>query len=191
VSAYLGRAAKVRDLPSWWLFHVEENVRKLLYATCLLILSGCGSDGNVRAVTPVMADTRGTYRLAAMSFTFTAPDGTVRTSPMTGATGTLRLTDTGYSKILLVPSAELPSGSLTVGAANGSYLLGASVNTILNSRAGTFALASVAPPSTATGVYQVIPDFTLTLNYDTETLPDQSRVASSETWVKESDSPSQ
>jgi hypothetical protein len=176
---------------SWWPFHVEESVRKLLYCTCLLMLSGCGSDGNVRAITPVMADTRGTYRLAALSYTYTAPDGTVTTKPMTGATGTLRLSDTGYSMTLLVPSADVSSASPSVATSNGSYAIGASVNTILNTREGTFALSSVAPPAIVTGNYHVVPDYTLTLNYNSTTLPDQSRVASSETWVKESDSPRQ
>jgi hypothetical protein len=156
-------------------------VRKLSFAILLLIVAGCGSDGNVSAVTPVMADTRGTYRLAAASTSVTAPDGTVTTTA-SPAVGVLRLSDTGYSLTVFAPAAQVSTGS---------YVLGASVNTILNSRDGAFSLASLTPPGVLTGSYLVTPDFTLTLNYNQSALPDLSLVSRSETWVKQSDSPNQ
>jgi hypothetical protein len=156
-------------------------VKQLFCAIVLITLAGCGSDGNVRAVTPVMADTRGTYRLLASSSTLKAPDGSV-TSFVSYSGGTLRLTETNFTRSV---------GQNGAVVSRGTYALGASVNTILNTRDGSFALVTSNPPFAFTGSYHVIPDFTLTLNYNPFALPDQTVITRSDTWTKESDSPQQ
>jgi len=142
----------------------------------LLLAAGCGASGNVAAVTPVMADTKGTYRLASSSGTITAPNGSTR-SFLSFSSGTLRLSDSSYNQV---------RGGL---ASQGSYTIGTSVNTILNSREGTFTLTPNGSPQPLSGSYQVTPDFVLTLNYNQSAQADQSLVTRSDTWVKQSDSP--
>jgi hypothetical protein len=92
----------------------------------------------------------------------------------------LRLSDSTYTRIVTDHGQKLSGGA---------YLIGTSVNTILNSRHGSFALTSTDPPFLFTGNYDVASDFTLKLNYDQYLLPDQSRVTHSDTWIKQSDSP--
>jgi hypothetical protein len=147
----------------------------------LLILAGCGSGGgNFAAVTPVMADTRGTYRLSVATVTTTSPAPASILTTNAYNSGILRLNETNYSKAV-DNSGEQASG--------GGYALGGSVNTILNSRDGNFTLTpnSGAPPMT--GSYHVDPDVTLTLNYNAVQLADGTLVSRTETWVKQSDSP--
>ena len=153
-------------------------MRYLLYRLCFLVLAGCGSGANVVAVTPVTADTRGTYRLAASTLSTVAPDG-VLTPFNSYSSGTLRLSDTSYARTTSDGGESISSGS---------YQLGTSVNTILNSRQGSFALTSTEPPFSFTGKYQVSPQFTLTLNYDVYAVSDLGRISRTETWIKESDS---
>jgi hypothetical protein len=151
---------------------------KFLYAVLLLLmLAGCGSGGgNFAAVTPVMADTRGTYRLSAATVTTTAPDSTVTATSYNS--GTLRLTETNYSIVV-------NNGA----SSSGGYALGQSVNTILNTRDGSFTLTPDSGEPPVSGGYHVAPDVTLTLDYGEVALPDGTRVSRTETWIKESDSP--
>lgn len=148
-------------------------------AIALILLAGCGSGGNYRGVTPVMGDTRGTYRLSASSGTVTAPDGSA--SPFNSySAGTLRLKETTYTRTVNDNGEERTGGT---------YVFGPSVNTILNNTEGKFTLTSDTPPHTLYGTYHVTPDFTLRLNYNRVALPDGNLVTRSETWIKESDSP--
>jgi hypothetical protein len=143
----------------------------------LLLLAACGADQSSVAVTPVMADTRGTYRLVASTTSVTS-SGSVRTFNSYSA-GTLRLADSTYTRNVTGNGEAFSSGA---------YQIGASVNTILNTRHGSFNLTSTDPPGIFTGSYDLVPDFTLTLNYDPYSLPDQGLITRSDTWVKESDS---
>ena len=142
----------------------------------LLLLAGCGSGENAVQVTPVMADTKGTYRLIASQTSVVTTGGV--TSFSRYSSGTLRLEDPNYIRTVTGPGEQ----------SSGAYQLGSSVNTILNTRHGTFSLTSSDPPFLLTGSYDVTPDFTLTLNFDQFTLSDGT-VTRSETWFKESDSP--
>ena len=151
---------------------------KGLLLICALLLTGCGSDGNVAAVTPVLASTRGTYLLSIATADIAAADGSHEKVVDSG--GTLRLFDTTY-QLSVTDGAQYSS--------DGTYTLGSSVNTILNSRHGSFSLTSSDSPFLFTGQYQADSDFSLTLNYDRFALPDQSLVTRSETWLKISDSP--
>jgi hypothetical protein len=155
---------------------------KFLYAVPLLLtLAGCGSGGgNFAAVTPVMADTRGTYRLSSATVTTTAPAPVGTVTTVSYNSGTLRLTETNYSK------ATVNSGEAN---SSGGYRLGQSVNTILNSRDGSFTLTPNAGQPPLAGSYHVDPDVTLTLNYDQVASADGAVVSRSETWVKQADSP--
>lgn len=144
-----------------------------------MLVSACGSDGNVRGVTPVMADTRGTYRLAGSSGTVALPDGSVTTFA-SYSSGTLRLQDSTFTRSVTRHGEQNTSGS---------YQIGTSVNTILNRRDGTFLFTSGAPAFHLAGRYQVTPDLTLRLDFDPFRLSDGTVTTHSETWVKESDSP--
>jgi len=150
----------------------------LLGGMLVLLLAGCGAGGNAVEVTPVIADTNGTYRLVTSRIGVTPPGGVVSISAY--SSGTLRLDDPGYTR-------SVSGGGQQVSI--GTYQLGTTVNSILNNRQGSFALTSGDPPFLLTGSYQVTPDFTLTLSYDPFELPDQGLVTLSETWLKESDSP--
>jgi len=153
-------------------------MKQLLATVSLLFLASCGWGGNVTAVTPVMADTRGTYRLLFLSESVTAAGGA--SSVVSANGGTLRLFDTSYQRTLADAGTQSSSGT---------YALGTSVNTILNSRVGSFTLTSSDPPFILTGSYRVAADFTLTLDFNQFALPDQSLVTRSESWQKVSDSP--
>ncbi len=153
-------------------------MKALLAWIGLLVVTGCGSGGTVAAVTPVMADTRGTYRLLSATMVVTAADGA--TSLSSDTTGTLRLFENDYQR-------SVGDGALQT--SSGSYQLGASVNTILNGRRGAFTLSAGEAPTMLTGNYQAVSDLTLTLDYDPYALPDLSLVKRTESWVKVSDSP--
>ena len=153
-------------------------MRRLLGGVLLLLLAGCGRGESSLAVTPVMADTRGTYRLVASGSSLTTPDGTRFFSSY--SSGTLRLDDPGYTRTVSDQGLDFSSGT---------YQLGTSANTILNTRHGFFSLTSSEPPFNLTGSYDVAPDFTLTLDYDQFVLPGGLLVSRSETWFKESDAP--
>ncbi|GFO69922.1 hypothetical protein GMLC_35010 [Geomonas limicola] len=144
----------------------------------LLVTAGCGEGENAVAVTSVMADTRGTYRLVTSQVEITSASGTTRFASF--SSGTLRLKETDYTMSLA------GNGGFT---ASGSYHLGASANTVLNSRQGAFSLSSNLAPSTLAGSYFAQPDFYLTLNYVPYALVDSSTVVRTETWRKLSDSP--
>jgi hypothetical protein len=162
------------------LHHLEEYMKFLYAVALLLILAGCGSGGgNFAAVTPVMADTRGTYRLSSATVTTTTPAPASAFSTVSYTSGTLRLSETNYSK----------TGNGGEADSSGGYRLGQSVNTILNSREGSFTLTPNAGQPPLTGSYHVDPDVTLTLNYSEVALADGTVVSRSETWIKESDSP--
>lgn len=158
-------------------------MKTLCRLLCLLILAGCGSGGNFTAVTPVMANNRGTYRLANTTVTVVAPGGSVATFS-SYSTGTLQLfDDTTYTRTMV--------GAQTQNVTRGVFLFAGSTSSILASRDGSFSLT----PSTATdytqsffGSYDVTPDYTLKLTYDQYALPDQSLVTRSNVWIKESDS---
>lgn len=143
----------------------------------VLVAAGCGSGESAVAVTSVMADTRGTYRLVASRLVITGADGATRFASF--SSGTLRLQETDYN-ISLAGNGGF--------AAAGSYHLGASANTVLNSRRGTFSLTSNRIPTLFTGSYFAQPDFYLSLNYDPYPLADTT-VQRTETWLKLSDSP--
>jgi hypothetical protein len=153
----------------------EDDMKLILAVILLLAIAGCGSGGNSAALTPVVASTRGTYRLSAATVT-TTPAGGV-SSFVSYSGGTLRLDDTTYQRSI---TGEASS--------SGSYAIGTSVNTILNSRQGAFALTQSAPSVVFTGSYDAIADFTLTLNYN-QFSENGASVIRSETWVKENDSP--
>lgn len=157
----------------------RRDVRLFLGAMLVLLLAGCGAGGSAVEVTPVMADTNGTYRLVASQTSVTSPGGANSFSAY--SSGTLRLNDPGYTRSVSDGGQQVSSGT---------YLLGTTVNSILNSQHGSFTLTSGNPPFLLTGSYQVAPDFTLTLSYDPYQLPGQGTVTLSETWLKESDSPS-
>lgn len=144
----------------------------------LVVAAGCGSGENAVAVTSVMADTRGTYRLVASRLVITGASGATRFASF--SSGTLRLQETDYNMSLA------GNGGF---AAAGTYHLGASANTVLNSRRGTFSLSSNRTPSFFSGSYFAQPDFYLSLNYEPYPLADNSTVQRTETWLKLSDSP--
>ena len=151
---------------------------------CLLMLAGCGSGGNLDANTPVLADNRGTYRLAFTTVQVTAPGGQV-SSFVSYSTGTLRL----FENSTYARTIESPQGA---SISQGYYLLARSTSSILGSWQGSFSLNpnGIDTSSAAiTGSYDVTPDFTLTLTYNQYALPDTSLVTRSNVWVKESDSP--
>ena len=125
-----------------------------------LILAGCGSGESAVQVTPVMADTKGTYRLIASRTSVTSTGGVTGFSRY--SSGTLRLEDPNYTLTVTGPGERQSSGT---------YQLGTSVNTILDTRHGTFSLTSSDPPFLLTGSYDVMPDFTLTFNFDQFSLP--------------------
>jgi len=152
-------------------------MHRLLGGVLVLFLAACGAGENAVATTPVLANTKGTYRLVSSGSSFTAPGGSV--SFVSYSSGTLKLDDTGYTLSLTGKGSLLSSGV---------YRLGTSVNTILNSRKGSFTLTATAPPFNFTGSYLVTRDFTLTLNYDPFNSADGGLVTHSETWFKESDS---
>ena len=153
-------------------------MKRLCCGISLLLFAGCGSGGNVAAVTPVMADAKGSYRLAAGSDSISDPSG--GSSFVNYSGGTLRLADASYTRTVIARGEQQTAGV---------YALGSSANTILNTSHGSFTLTSSAPPNVFTGSYGVTPDFTLTLNYDPFQLPGLGTVTRSETWVKVSDSP--
>ena len=153
-------------------------MRRLLGTVLLLLAAGCGSGESAVAVTPVMADTMGTYRLIASRSGVASPGGA--STFFSYSSGTLRLDDLSYTRSVTGQGREFSSGA---------YQLGTSVDTILNFRHGGFSLTSTDPPFQFTGSYDVTPDFTLTLSYDPFLLPDQGLVSRTETWFKESDSP--
>jgi len=154
-------------------------MHRLLWGALLLAVAGCGSGTSAVAVTPVMADTKGTYRLVASRTSITSAVGTGAFSSY--SSGTLRLDDPSYTLSVSGTGRQF---------SRGAYRLGTSVNTILNSSRGTFSLTSTVPPFVLTGSYQVTPDFTLILNYDQFVLP-KGVASRTETWFKESDSPLQ
>lgn len=140
------------------------------------MLAGCGSGGNQNAVTPVLADNRGTYQLVYSKVYQAAPGGGV-TSFQSYSTGTLRLFDNStYTRTMQQGSGQ----SIT----QGFYLLAGSTSSILGSRHGSFTLTPSDSPQ-LNGTYDVASDFTLTLTY---ALPDATPTRS-DVWVKESDSP--
>ena len=153
-------------------------MRRLLWGVLLFFLPGCGSGGNSVQVTPVMANTRGTYRLVA-SRTSVTPTGGV-SSFFAYSSGTLRLDDTGYTLTLTGPGQQ---------ESGGNYQIGTSVNTIPNSRHGIFSFTANDTPIPLTGSYDVTPDYTLVFTFDPVTLTDQGLITRSETWLKISDSP--
>jgi hypothetical protein len=159
--------------------YLEEGMRQLFgLLLVVVVLAGCGAGEGAVAVTPVVADTRGTYRLVASSVSAAAPGGAVTFSSYSG--GTLRLDDPSYTRAVLSHGEQFSKGA---------YRLGTSVNSILNSRNGTFSLTSTDPPFLFSGSYHVTPDFTLSLEYDPFVLPDAVVVTRSEIWIKQSDSP--
>jgi len=152
-------------------------MHRLFGGVLLLVAAGCGSGENAVAVTPVIADTKGTYRLVASRTSLTRSGAAGAFSSYSG--GILRLDDPSYSRVVSGTGRQ---------SASGAYRLGVSVNSTLNSSHGTFSLTSSLAPFVLTGSYQVTPDFTLTLDYDGFVLP-EGVVTLSETWYKESDSP--
>jgi hypothetical protein len=150
---------------------------RLLGGVLVLLFAGCGAGQNAAATTPVLADTKGTYRLVSSGSSVTAPGGV--NSFVSYSSGTLKLDDTDYALSL--------SGNRSSQQSSGVYRLGTSVNTILNARQGAFTLTATDPPFIFTGSYLVTRDFTLTLNYDPFSTPDGELVTHSETWFKESD----
>jgi hypothetical protein len=153
-------------------------MRQLFGLVLVALLAGCGAGEGAVAVTPVVADIRGTYRLTASRVSAVAPGGLAAFSSYSG--GTLRLDDPSYSRAVLSHGAQSSSGV---------YRFGTSVNSELNSRNGSFALTSTDQPFQFSGSYHVTPDFTLRLDYDPFVLPDAVVVTRSEIWVKQSDSP--
>ena len=153
-------------------------MHRFLGGVLLLLAAGCGSGESAVAVTPVMADTMGTYRLIASRTGVTLSGGA--STFFSYSSGTLRLDDPSYTRAIAGQGREFSSGA---------YQLGTSANTILNFRHGRFSLTSTDAPFQFTGSYDVTPDFTLTLNYDPFLIPDQGLITRSETWLKESDSP--
>jgi hypothetical protein len=156
------------------------RVERLLLGVSLLLLAGCGSGGNAVAVTPILADTTGSYALQASSVTISAPGGANSFNSYSG--GTLRLfPDNSYTR------AVTDGGQQT---SSGSYQIGNSPGTIPNSRQGSFSLTSSDPPNAFAGNYLITGDFSLALTFDPYRLPaDGSLVARTETWIKLSDSP--
>ena len=155
-------------------------MHRLFGGMFLLLLAGCGSGESAVAVTPVLADTKGTYRLVASRLSVSTPAGVSSFYSYSG--GTLRLDGAGYTRSVSDHGPQL---------SNGAYQIGTSVSTVLDSRRGPFALTSTDAPFLFTGSYDVTPDFTLTLSYDPFAIPGQGVVSRSETWYKESDSPRQ
>jgi hypothetical protein len=163
-----------------------RNLLYLLAGTYLLIAGGCGSGGNANAVTPVMADAKGTYRLASSAVTLTAADGAVSTFG-SYSTGTLRLFDDGtYQRTMALHEQHNSSGFFFFGPSATNV----TATTILNNRQGAFVLSSPDPVQPFKGAYDVKGDVILTLNYQLPQ-PDHSLVTRSNTWIKESDSPRQ
>ena len=144
----------------------------------LFFLAGCGTSESSVSVTPVLADTKGTYQLVTSSSSLTSPSGVSTFTSF--SSGILRLDTLDYTRVITDHGPKVTSGA---------YLLGASVNTILNGRHGAFTLTTSDPPFQLTGNYDVAPDFTLTLNYDPFVIPGQGLISLTETWFKESDSP--
>ena len=150
---------------------------RLLGGVLVVFLAGCGAGENAAATTPVQANTKGTYRLVSSGSSVIAPGGV--DSFVSYSSGTLKLDDTDYELSL--------TGNRSSQQSSGVYRFGASVNTILNTRQGTFTLTATDPPFIFTGSYLVTRDFILTLNYDPFNTPDGDLVTHSETWFKESD----
>jgi hypothetical protein len=142
-----------------------------------LLLAGCGSGDNVVATTPVLANTKGSYRLVTSASSVSSSGGA--TSFILYSSGTLKLDNTRYTLSLTGKVSQLSSGV---------YRIGTSVNTILNSRQGVFSLTETDPPFVFTGSYLVTRDFILTLNYDPYNSPDGGLVTRSEIWFKDRDS---
>lgn len=143
-----------------------------------MLLSGCGSGQGSVAVTPVMVDARGSYRLVESQTGLTPPGGTTAFSSY--SSGTLRLSATTYLRLVEQHGTQ---------SSRGYYALGSSVNTVLTSRNGRFTLTMTDSPVNITGNYLVAPDYLLTLIYDPVTLFDGTLLSRSETWYKESDNP--
>jgi hypothetical protein len=153
-------------------------MRRLLGGVLLIVLAGCGKSESSVAVTPVMADTKGTYRLVTSRTSVTAPGSASTFNSY--SSGILRLEDPGYTRSVSDQGQQFSAGA---------YRLGTSVNSILTSSQGAFTLTSSEAPFAFTGSYQVAPDFILILNYDQFVQPGNLLVTRSETWIKESDSP--
>ena len=151
-------------------------MHRLLGGLLALILAGCGAGEDAVATTPVLANSKGTYRLVSAGSSVTSPGGVNAFTSY--SSGTLKLDDTSYTLSL--------TGNVSL-LSSGAYQLGTSVNTILNTRQGAFSLTATDPPFIFTGNYLVTRDFTLTLNYDQFNTPDGGLVTHSETWFKESD----
>jgi hypothetical protein len=155
---------------------------RLLLVVALLFqlaaLGGCGSGEHAVAVTPIQFDARGTYRLVFSRISTAVPNG--MRSFTRYSSGTLRLQAGTYSLILGTPATFTDSGT---------FRFGSSVNTILNLRQGSFSVSSTEAPFALTGSYQVHPDYTLVLAYETYLRADLSSVSRVETWHKMSDAP--
>lgn len=156
---------------------------KTFFPFLCLLLAGCGSGGNLDAVTPVLADVPGTYRLAYTEVTVAAPaPGGAVTSFLSYSTGTLRLYDNStYTRVT--------QGGQQQSVTQGGYLFADSTSSILGSSHGSFTFTPIGTAIPIAGLYKVTPDFTLTLTYPPVSLPDSSLMTRSNVWVKQSDSP--